>query len=123
MIKNTQFRIGNYLLFDDEIQFISSIHYDNTIRLKKTENDECHGCYKINNTRIKPIPLTEEIIKRFGYFKQQCFYKNGSNIEFYINNDRIICKLFGENLYNIYFVHQFQNLFYSITSIDLKINE
>jgi hypothetical protein len=58
-MKASELRIGNLLFSTNEAQEVSSIHSDNTIRLRKTKNDKCHGCYRVDDITVKPIPITE----------------------------------------------------------------
>jgi len=118
-----ELRIGNLVLFENEIQEISSIHSDNTIRLRKNKNEKCHGCYKVNNFKIKPILLTPELLLNLGYKSVGMFFQIDTNIEFFINDNKLICDLYGETLYNMDFVHQLQNLHFSLYHEQLNINK
>lgn len=128
-LKATELRIGNLLLFNDFIEQVSSIHYDNTIRLRKNKNtDVCHGCYDIYDIRIQPIPLTAEQLLKLGfealyenyYIKYIAFYEftyyycsSGGCWKFELNGDRI----------DINFVHQLQNLYFALTGTELELND
>jgi hypothetical protein len=131
-MKASDLRIGNYLLFVNKLQEVSSIHSDNTIRLRKTKNDNCHGCYSVDSIAINPIPLTEELLLTFG-FEYHSFDKNYviKNKDGYCNS---IKKYDGEWCYNndisdancyfireLKYIHQLQNLYYALNEEELTI--
>jgi hypothetical protein len=109
-----ELRIGNLVLFENEIQEISSIHSDNTVRLRKNKNEKCHGCYTVNSEKIKPILLSKETLLNLGYKNIGMYFKIDSNIEFFVNDNKLICDLYDETIYNMDFVHQLQNLHFSL---------
>jgi len=114
-----ELRIGNLVLFENEIQEISSIHSDNTVRLRKNKNEKCHGCYTLNSEKIKPISLSKETLLNLGYKYVGMYFKNDSNIEFFVNDNKLTCDLFGETIYNMDFVHQLQNLHFMLYNKEL----
>ena len=114
-MKANELRIGNLLLFENEVQELSSIHSDNTIRLRKTKEDNCHGCYHVNTIIIKPIPLTEEWLLKFGFEKayETCYqYKD------FILNDKFIMMDIDITI-QLKHVHQLQNLYFALTGEEL----
>ena len=130
-MKAEELRIGNFLLFENEAQEVSTIHSDNTIRLKKTKDDKCHGCYRVDALTIKPIPITEEWLLKLG-FKYHAADKNYviKNKEDWHNS---IKKMDGDWCYNndfsdancyfvreVKYIHQLQNLYYALNEEELK---
>lgn len=129
MIQSTELRIGNYVLYFresvfSEVREISTIHGDNTARLK--DEDSSIGCFKLS--KLKPIPLTEEWLLKFGFKKVD--YRTNKEAEF----DEWILGDFGfienENGYEFYpylttlkHVHQLQNLYFALTGEELTINQ
>jgi len=130
MIKTNELRVGNFLLFENEVQIVSSIHSDNTIRLRKTKNEECHGCYKVNNTSIKPIPLHIEWLIRLGVNEVKSqevlrinyvkYYKSDNTFDYclcyYFDDDGYVDNVFKE----IKYVHELQNLYFALTGSELQ---
>ena len=150
MIQANELRLNNLLLFDGKTQYVSSIQYDNTIRLKFNPDIASHGCYKTSDSRIKQIPLTEEILLKCPNHKKV----NGKNIlntiYFEIGRDRIIsignigtpnemiwlCEVDRYDkqknndlvcLHNYDYdgkmmLHKFQNLYFALSNEELKVN-
>lgn len=125
-MKASELRIGNFLLFENEAQEVSSIHSDNTIRLRKTKNDNCHGCYCLDAITIKAIPLTEDWLLKFGFESDGIewwtgvlslgIYKDGL---YYCPTEDIHYRRGKEFKY----VHQLQNLHHALTDEELIIKE
>jgi hypothetical protein len=131
-MKASELRIGNFLLFVNKLQEVSSIHSDNTIRLRKTKNDNCHGCYCVNTITIFPIRITEEWLLKFG------FYYQSSDKNYVIKNKYGYCnsikKIDGDWCYNndysdascyfvreLRYIHELQNLYYALNEEELTI--
>lgn len=109
-----ELRIGNYLMFGKQLKKVVEITEDAFYVLDKDGTT-------LKNTwaDLKPTPLTEEWLLKFG-FK----YKNGYGFIFkygYISKQdkywiyHNICK-------KIDFVHQLQNLYFALTGEELIIN-
>ena len=127
-MKASELRIGNLLLFEGQAQYVSSIHSDDTIRFTYKIGQECHGCYKVSSKKIDPIPLTEEWLQKFGFEKSN----EGYTIEGYtVSFDADYPLWFGQQgccqydtiKEGIKYVHQLQNLYFALTSKELKIIE
>lgn len=115
-----ELRIGNNVFFNGKVQEISSIHSDNTIRLKENKDSKCHGCYKVN--RIKPIPLTEEVLLNCGFEKiGEWFCKNDLNISIIHDKTTFGCNEEYE-IPNVKFLHTLQNLYFALTGEELTYN-
>lgn len=129
MIKPEELRIGNWVNRLGNPTVINSIQKGVEIGYVSTPISG-----SITTNQIEPIPLTEEILIKAGFEKQQpsfdarinIFYQNieiytyestlmeGS---FYIGQDEDSVLIYSEKMY----VHQLQNLFYSLTGTELKI--
>jgi len=140
----SELRIRNLLLLDKEIKKVSSIHNDNTIRFEDKEKGSI-GCFKASFTNIEPIELTEELLFKCGFndkgheeinkyeenlnvfcigeddkfkikFHREWYgsekEKEGIDIYFYQSDDYITC---------IKYLHQLQNLYFSLTQTELQI--
>lgn len=126
----SELRIGNLLFFENEVQEVSSIHSDNTIRLRKSKECNCHGCYHINNAIIQPIPLTEEWLLNFGLNKptnEQPYHFKKSMVEFLHNEyqDNLKCFYNDVPMFSspCKYVHQLQNLYFALTGKELTIKK
>ena len=106
-MKATELRIGNY--FED----IDGNHCQVTLLTFR----QLHGSPTAINL-IKPIPLTEEWLLKFGFIKSVVFYMKGAmNIEFIDNG--CLFGLDGEYEVFIQHVHQLQNLYFALTNEEL----
>jgi len=122
---NTQdFRIGNKVFYEGKVQEISSLHTDNTLRLRENKESKCHGCYKVH--RIEPIPLTEEILVNWCGFDRKIgygFVNNRIHGNFFKSIDETY---FTYTYYNVRIkinhLHQLQNLYFALTGEELPIN-
>ena len=130
MKESKEFRIGNYLEIDGRFEMVSSIHSDNTIRLRESENSPCHGCYSIRNTNIKPIQLTKDWILKFGFeenFKQYELQNYGLKVVKDVNSNVWICYIgFLNQFYEICtikHVHELQNLYFALTGTELELKD
>lgn len=110
-----EIRIGNYLLDsrDNDIHKVSG----NTIHSLQYDNSEI----------LKPIPLTEEWLLRFG-FEQigSTVYTNIGSIEIgtISNGKRFYIQIRSENVtLPIKSVHELQNLFFCLCGKELVLQE
>ena len=124
-----ELRIGNYLYFsEDKILKVSEIQ-ENCFYAKSENNDEFKDtCYE-----IKPIPLTEEWLLKFGFTRHHTDYSNGV---LYIldvpNNNEFNWGVYPFELGSgfiinkskyLKYVHQLQNLYFALTNEELTIKE
>ncbi len=79
---------------------------------------------------FKPIPLTEQWLRKFGFvnkFKVEMYSDNKTLQEkkhhhhIVIRTDRFYYRVPGVTLNEIYFVHELQNLYYAITKDELVL--
>lgn len=117
MIKPNELRIGNFILDEDgdvmEVTQISNM----TVQHPK-------GLYSIIST-IKPIPLTEEWLLKFGF---EIVVKNAEKNNILLHYHRInktydfLLNEPHSNKYNttkLEYVHQLQNLYFALTGEEL----
>lgn len=122
-MKATELRIGNIVLLDDEEITLTGIK-GNTVFWK--DGFDMTG---LTGAEIKPIPLTEEWLLKFGfkpidergYSKEIVNKKDNYEYNFVLSKvddgyDNDVC------LYTIKYVHQLQNLYFALTGKELIIN-
>ena len=116
-MKATELRIGNKLFdYNDRIITINLIDYPIQVKEYFVGCKENHSRYTIDD--IKPIPLTEQRLKDFGFRK----YSSTQ----YDKDDFWSIKYEGERgFYSnqlecyIKYVHQLQNLYFALTDKEL----
>lgn len=113
-MKAEELRIGNYVYDEGDLTTyiqITSIQEDNT-------------------EWLQPIPLTEEWILKFGWYKHELiegsFRKEGKPYDqFQIawRNGILTYYIVWHQLVPLKYVHQLQNLYFSLTGEELTIKE
>ena len=75
---------------------------------------------------LKPIPLTEEWLLRFGFRKSEGRFGNQYHIDYfgiYTDVRGKYCFCFDALIKSVEFVHDLQNLFFALTGQELTIKE
>lgn len=124
-MKANELRIGNFV-FDDE---------NKPMKVARVETQECtdfNGNDEFNviiehidknigyyESKINPIPLTEEWLKKFGFeLNMDSFYVKDNNVIFF--EEEGVCKfLLRGDTVTIKNVHQLQNLYFALTNEEL----
>lgn len=135
MIKVNELRIGNLVYFLGNVHEIEGIS-------KRLRPDVGHfqlsGIeYSQKGFHLKPIPLTEEWLVKFGFIEHEvvkCLYNkthNGFEIDITIEGDNVLSvQLSSTNISGAYpnkelfkYVHQLQNLYFALTGEEFTIKE
>mgnify|MGYP003463071804 FL=1 len=122
-MKKEELMYGNKLLFLNEVvtfSNISQIREDGIFWIKTIES-------KIDSKsfHFKPIPITEEWLLKFGFFKHNNAYvlekpnENIMNFKFSIWSDFTYNS--SEFPVELKYVHQLQNLYFALTGTHLKL--
>ena len=122
-MKKEELMYGNKLLFLNEVvtfSHISQIREDGIFWIKTIES-------KIDSKsfHFKPIPITEEWLLKFGFFKYNNAYvlekpnENIMNFKFSIWSDFTYNS--SEFPVELKYVHQLQNLYFALTGTHLKL--
>jgi hypothetical protein len=119
-MKANELRIGNYIGDKNDIAIVESIDKDGC--MVQFINDEKQG-FRISEP-IKAIPLTEEWLLRFGFYKSDNYGNDEYRLDgysyfrgsFYISD----CDECGESV-EINFVHELQNLYFALTKKELTM--
>lgn len=112
MMKSNELRIGNFVLQDNEL--IAGI-VSNTLHK-----------FSIGQIYLQPIPLTEEWLLKLGFERQENNWKT-LNLHFAtISWERLAGTALSfekESIYlpHIKFIHQLQNLYFTLTGEELTI--
>lgn len=131
-MKANELRIGNIIHYNGnkkEIGVISKIAKSVVPNIDYVGID---GRQDINYQckHIKPIPLTEEWLKKFGFFiveTNKCVDAFKENFRYSIqqvdnSNQWFWCD--GETVItNLEFIHQLQNLYFTLTNKELKLTK
>jgi hypothetical protein len=114
-MKAEELMIGNY---------ISDIHASESSywQVKQLLGKVCYygDYYSEEYENLKPIPLTEEWLVRFGAEKRSLHYYKLNGIIICVQDFFFECYLGGINVH-IKYVHQLQNLYYTLTNKHLTI--
>ena len=112
-----ELRIGNRILFDGKITIVNTrmlAYINNANRLKN----------KIDLISFEPIPLSEEILLKCGFKengnRKRDFYFRNYCIELFDNSCNFWIGDFND--IEINYLHQLQNLYWSLTGEELEIN-
>lgn len=123
-MKTSELKIGN-LVYDlsDRIGVVKSLAF-NKVAIKLE-----FSTINTNNGGIKPIPLTADWIKKFGFWEEYssghetgCFSKKFVNITIAESGFYCYCGDCRRHIsLTLYHVHQLQNLFFSLTGEELTL--
>lgn len=104
-MKATELRIGNW------IEYMGQAIQVDAYEIGETE---------LNTSVSQPIPLTEEWLVKFGFEKIDEWAFGELELKQYKNH-----KHFTEALYliEVNYVHQLQNLYHSLTALELTIKQ
>ena len=113
-MKATELRIGNW--------YSSGVDMDTGEQVYNQVLPDLYMNWHVNGCWAKPIPLTKEWLERFGFeinqngYYQKGEYKISDKMEFYFFD-------VGDWQMTINYVHQLQNLYFSLTGKELTIKE
>ena len=104
-MKATELRIGSY----------AKDPYDREIKLVSVEKDA---------SMLRPIPLTEEWLLKFGFNKfQNRKIWIRKRVRVYLHSKDGFCYGLSSSRTKIKYVHQLQNLYFALTGNELEIKE
>ncbi|WP_396180038.1 hypothetical protein [Flavobacterium sp.] len=132
-MKAQDLRIGNLVKTPRGIKSINGLGFKDTVVSSKdyyATFNNLHEGYFLDH--CEPIPLTEEILLKCGFEfvrnNDEPFYqliKNGIvfNSDYLSVEDSIDCAFnIGNNLLKFKYLHQLQNIFFTLTNEELTIN-
>jgi hypothetical protein len=122
-MKASELRIGNLLEFSNGIQPTKLItvgrRFFSSASIEKEDGDfEITGYYK-------PVPITEEFLKQFGFNQLNGSYweRNGVGfiVGYAVDGSMVVGNSFGARHCHYYYVHQIQNIWHSVTGEELYL--
>lgn len=121
MIKAKELRIDNYVNVRNSkhLRKISHTGHHGFINVHLTGN---HHKYSISlsSKELKPIPLTEEILLKCGYIKQdRNMFMIIGHVIWNVQENLFLC---DKNGVVLKYLHQLQNLYFALTNKELEIN-
>jgi len=107
-LKARDIRVGNY--------------YDHNGEYKQVTPNTIMEVWEAERSWCKPIPLTEDILLKCGFEKDGTTYHNQIAIYHIYDNFTYNVNYFEhDNLIEIIYLHQLQNLYFALTNIELEI--
>ena len=107
-MKANELRIGNYV-------------YDTLGKVNKIDLEAITYIVKEPHNQVKPIPLIEEWLLKFGF---EIGYNQKKMLDVYCKDFGLLIERSNSNNFyykkvNIHSVHQLQNLYFALTGIEL----
>ena len=139
--------LGNYVEFENQLHQLIGIAKDEINIRRKSDSGRTYICYCVNIDAVKPIPLTEKWLLDFGFFnigneivneyeENTHIFCLGEDNKFKVkfqkewygdikenSVSKIIFYQFDDFICDLKYVHQLQNLHFSLTSNPLQLVE
>lgn len=121
-LETKELRQGNIILVSGKPGIVSEIYDYDVIRVSEPE-------YPVSVVHTRGIPISEEWLNKFGIFRcksyPECFEIPNGFPSYEFENGRFVV---SESYYlscmpEIKHVHQFQNLYFTMTGKELEIKE
>ena len=148
-MENTELRIGNWINVPfgypkiPLYRMVLSIESERITELGRIGFDDEGDVEYVTGDFIRPIPLTEAWLKKFGFEKFEMkgyksrkwtlinslytsdyFYLiNGEGHSKYKGQAVFNCRKYGKQLSQLKYVHQLQNLYFALTNKELKLKK
>lgn len=130
-LKANDLRIGNWVLYKEypyQVQMVASDYSGSWVEINRGMIPKLNG--PIKEGEIEGIPLSFEILQKCGFEKDGSnwrIYRDDADLEFelvdgvFVPNQYYTAQPFMEKAYPKY-LHQIQNVIYSLTGEELKVN-
>ncbi len=124
-MKTTELRIGNYIIFENEVCEISTIGKNKVGVSQKTDK----GFFVETLTdidEIEPIHLTEEWLLKFGFKANNnsiftTYHKGGTSI--LIGIEDVLKFKFEDYITVVKHIHELQNIYFTLTNEELTLKQ
>jgi hypothetical protein len=138
-MKARELRIGNFIYKESEYEFENGINQIISVlefECVSTRPLNCHvKHHNVNISNLKPIPLTEEWLLKFGFDKVgialtsiaiaplnlPCTFNLPNTPFSFCQGKLILTTGTGDFCVNIEYVHQLQNLYFGLTGKELTL--
>lgn len=117
MIKPEELMIGNLVMYEQTTHIVTEIRKD-TVCSRWINQSLEELDYECSFEELKPILITEEIIKKFGFqWKNHGLRKDNFVIREYGDGFAVFLSMESFNFkIDIEYVHQLQNLYFNLTN-------
>jgi hypothetical protein len=139
--------LGNYVEFENQLHQIIGITDDEINLSRKSDSGKNHITYWVGIYSVKPIPLTEKWLLDFEFFNKGNEivnqYEENTNVFCFGEDNKVKIKFnkewygdvkenalfhicfyqFDDFICCLKYVHQLQNLYFSLTGINLQFLE
>lgn len=117
---HNELRIGNYIQDYDKTKILVVENIDSTLKYKELNGTESSSNHITN---LKPIEISEDWLIKIGYEKTGSFYRISKSrfAEVYVSSEGIDVCVHSVTLDHIQYVHQLQNLYFSLTGRELTV--
>ena len=127
MIQANELRVGNWVNNYGQYCFVLEIYKTNKVELGYFK-DSIGFIRKLDDVGIKPIPITEDILLKCGFYKDEDI-----NYRYYFDFDWAVilaydiddnCIRIGDSwdFSKVIYIHDLQNLYFALTKTELIIN-
>ena len=124
-MKANELRIGNYINYEQTTHVVIGFDLYGIISYWLNGDDKLDH-YRTKIDEVKPIPLTEEWLLKFGFVLHDddnfWFYKHG--LDFCVTKDKgsFFVWIMDGDFVEIISVHQLQNLYFALIRKELEFN-
>ena len=129
-----ELRVGNYINYEQTTHIITNIGLECSLSLWMSDDDKHEEIFYHANKYLKPIPLTEKWLLKFGFSNMivnEDYYVKPIDGEMTLNGEDFIFSLKWKRMavdldpfitcigFEINHVHQLQNLYFALTGKEL----
>lgn len=137
-MKASDLRIGNYVYYEHTTHIVSGVHGNKLYswwvkdgepvieyEAKDISGTQVENPYMDVVSQYEPIPLTEEWLLKFGFDMKDKnrldWVKGAFNLERSNEDDSKFCFEVYSHYIPLDYIHQFQNLYFTLTGEELKL--
>ena len=137
-MKASDLRIGNYVYYEHTTHIVSGIHGNKVYswwvkdgepvieyEAKDISGTQVENPYMDVVSQYEPIPLTEGLLKEFGFDMKDKnrldWVKGAFNLERSNEDDSKFCFEVYSHYIPLDYIHQLQNLYFALTGEELKL--
>ena len=83
-----------------------------------------HAIKAINQEKLEPIPITEELLEKCGFRKGKYYWFGPNEIEVSLEKSAVLMDFIGDEdwrIKDIHFLHELQNSYFMLTKKHLEV--